>query len=476
MSATAPPLAPAAAPPALRPGLALAVITGSMLLIGIDVTVVNLALPDMRAALDMSSTASSWVLNAYTLAFGGLLLLGGRLGDAFGRLRMFVAGIAVFTLASLLAGLAPWAWWLIAARILQGVGGALVGPSTMALIVSTFEGPARARAISWYSAVLGGGATVGLILGGMLTELASWRWVFLINVPLGAVLVLLARRVVPEPPRPVVKARPKFDVAGALTGTGGIAALVYACIRAGDTNWGDGRTVAGLIAAAVLLPAFLLVERTAEQPITPLRLAVRGTLARVLVPVGLYSAAMFSVLFFLGQYFQDAHGFSPVKAGLAFLPLMVGQFTMARLSPMIVRRVGPAWPASVGAALCTIGLTWLSQLDAADAYASAVLVPLVLIGSGAGVAMSPMTTLGLSGVAPHESGAASGLLQTTQWISGTVGLAVWVTVFAHATHDAAPGEGPEHILTHGVATAFGAAAICAALTFLAALTLFRKKR
>lgn len=464
----------AAAPPGQRPGLALAVITGSMLLIGIDVTVVNLALPDMRAALDMSSTASSWALNAYTLAFGGLLLLGGRLGDAFGRLRMFVVGVAVFTAASLLAGLAPWSWWLIAARVLQGVGGALVGPSTMALIVSTFDGPARARAISWYSAVLGGGATVGLVLGGMLTELASWRWVFLINVPLGAALVVLARRVVREPARPpAADTRPGFDLAGALTGTTGIGALVYACIRAGDAGWGDTRTVAALIAAAVLLPAFVLVERGAEQPVTPLRLAVRGTLARVLPPVALYAAAMFSVLFFLGQYFQEARGYTPVKAGLAFLPLMIGQFTMARLSPALVRRVGTAWPATVGAAFAAIGLTLLARLGESDAYATGVLPALLLIGIGAGSAMSPLTTYGMSGIAPHESGAASGLLQTTQWLAGTVGLALWVTVFGHATRNPAPGATPAHTLTVGTTAAFTAAATAAALAAIAALPLFR---
>ncbi|MEU8132627.1 MFS transporter [Streptodolium elevatio] len=474
-AAAPPPGGTTAPPPGQRPGLALAVITGSMLLIGIDVTVVNLALPDMRAALDLSPTASSWALNAYTLAFGGLLLLGGRLGDTYGRLRMFVTGVGLFTAASLLAGLAPWAWWLIAARVLQGVGGALVGPSTMALIVSTFEGPARARAISWYSAVLGGGASVGLVLGGVLTELASWRWVFLVNVPLGAALMVLARRVVREPQRPEAAAdRPKFDLAGALTGTVGVAALVYACIRAGDTGWSDTRTVAALIAAAVLLPAFVLVERRAAQPITPLRLAVRGTLARVLPPVALYAAAMFSVLFFLGQYFQEARDYSPVKAGFAFLPLMIGQFTMARLSPWLVRRVGTAWPAAVGAALGASGLTLLSRIGESDAYPTAVLPALLLIGIGAGAAMSPLTTYGMTGVAAHESGAASGLLQTTQWLAGTVGLALWVTVFGHATRDAAPGATAERVLTHGVAAAFTAAAVCAALAAVAALPLFRK--
>ncbi|WP_406291544.1 MFS transporter [Embleya sp. NBC_00896] len=210
-----------------------------MLLIGIDVTVVNLALPRMGDALDMSRTSASWVLNAYTLTFGGFLLLAGRLGDVFGRKRTFVAGAALFTLASLLAGCAPWAWWLIAARVLQGLGGALAGPSTMALIVSTFEGQARARAISWYSAVLGGGASVGLVLGGVLTDLTSWRWVFLVNVPLGALLIVLASRLITEPARVQADRPQRFDVAGALTATAGMGSLVYAFIRAASDGWRD---------------------------------------------------------------------------------------------------------------------------------------------------------------------------------------------------------------------------------------------
>lgn len=463
-------------PGARGTGLVLAVITGSMLLIGIDVTVVNLALPDMGSALDLSPTASSWVLNAYTLAFGGLLLLGGRLGDAFGRRRMFLAGVLLFTSASLLAGLAPWAWWLVGARVLQGVGGALVGPSTMALIVSTFEGPARARALSWYSAVLGGGASVGLILGGMLTELASWRWVFLVNVPLGALLAVLAVRVVREPERPAPAVRPRFDLAGASVGTAGITALVYAFIRAASDGWHDGRTIAGLAAAAVLLPAFRLVERRAAEPVLPLRLAVSGTLARVLPIVALYSAAMFSVLFLLGQYFQEGRGFSPIMSGLAFLPLMAAQFTMARLAPAVARRVGTAWPVLVGAVACTTGLGWLARLGDATGYPTGVLGPVILIGAGAGIAMTPLTIYGLSGVAAHESGAASGLLQTTQWMGGTLGLAVWVTVFGAATRGASPAQSAEHVLTHGVATAFGAAAISAGLAAATALTLFRPAR
>ncbi|GCD95767.1 MFS transporter [Embleya hyalina] len=464
------------APPAPRPGLVLAVITGFMLLIGIDVTVVNLALPRMGDALDMSRTSASWVLNAYTLAFGGSLLLAGRLGDVFGRKRAFLAGATVFTGASLLAGCAPWAWWLITARVLQGLGGALAGPSTMALIVSTFDGRARARAISWYSAVLGGGASVGLVLGGVITDLASWRWVFLINVPLGALVIALAARLITEPARARTDRPRRFDVAGALTATAGMGALVHAFIRAAAHEWRDARTIGSLIAAAVLLIAFVCVEKRAAEPLTPLRLATRGTLARVLPAITAAGAAMFSVLFLLAQYFQDVRGFGTVRAGFAFLPLMVGQFTVARLSPSLVRRVGTAWPAAVGLALVATGLAWLGGLDEHDTYVGGVLGPLLLIGIGIGASMPTMNTYGMSGIDPRESGAASGLLQTMQWIGGTLGLAVWVTVFGAATRDASSDGSPEHVLTHGIATAFAAAALCAAAAFAAALPLFRRRR
>ncbi|MFE3200260.1 MFS transporter [Embleya sp. NPDC059237] len=463
------------APPAPRPGLVLAVVTGFMLLIGIDVTVVNLALPRMGGALDMSRTSVSWVLNAYTLAFGGSLLLAGRLGDVFGRKRAFLAGATVFTGASLLAGCAPWAWWLITARVLQGLGGALAGPSTMALIVSTFDGHARARAISWYSAVLGGGASVGLVLGGVITDLASWRWVFLINVPLGALMIGLAARLITEPVRARTDRPRRFDVAGALTATAGMGALVYAFIRAAAHEWRDARTIGSLIAAAVLLIVFVCVERRAAEPLTPLRLATRGTLARVLPTITAAGAAMFSVLFLLAQYFQDVRGFGPVRAGLAFLPLMVAQFTVARLSPALARRVGTAWPAVLGLALVATGLAWLGRLDEHDTYVGGVLGPLLAIGIGIGAAMPTMNTYGMSGVDPRESGAASGLLQTMQWIGGTLGLAVWVTVFGAATRDASSDASPEHVLTHGIATAFAAASLCAAAAFAAALPLFRRR-
>ncbi|WSY19019.1 MFS transporter (plasmid) [Embleya sp. NBC_00896] len=215
-------------------------------------------------------------------------------------------------------------------------------------------------------------------------------------------------------------------------------------------------------------------NRTAE-PLTPLRLATRGTLARVLPAVTLVAAAMFSVLFLLAQYFQEVRGFSPVEAGLAFLPLMATQFTVARLSPSLVRRFGSAWPSAVGVALVAVGLAWLGRLGRHDAYAAGVLGPLLLIGAGIGVSMPTMNTYGMSGIDPRESGAASGLVQTMQWIGGTLGLAVWVTVFGAATRDPSPGESPEHLLTHGIATAFAAAAACAAVAFVASLAVFRRR-
>ncbi|GAA4984623.1 MFS transporter [Yinghuangia aomiensis] len=457
---------PSADPTPPRPSLVLAVVTGVMLLIGIDATVVNLALPDMTRAVHLSPTAGAWVLNAYTLAFGGLLLLGGRLGDVFGRRRAFLTGIALFTAASLLAGCAPWAWWLITARVVQGIGGALAGPSTMALILTTFPGPARARALAWYSAVLGGGATAGLILGGVLTDLASWRWVFLVNVPLGILLTATAVRVLPDPARQ--HSTPgRLDIAGAITGTLAATAFVYACLRAASDGWSDPATLVALGTAALTAPAFLAVERRAPQPLMPLRLAFRGPLARALPVIALLAAAVFGTLFFLGRYLQEVRGYSPVASGLLLVPMLAAQFAAARLSPILSRRFGPTRLIVSGAAGVAAGLGGFTLLGPHDGYAAGLLWPMVLLGLGIGMSMPTLNTYALAAVSPADSGAASGLLQTSQWQGGGVGLAAWVTVYGTETR----GGGT---MTSGIATALGAAGICAAVGCLLAIVLLRR--
>src|SRR5216684_5640323 len=315
----------------------LAIVLACQLMLILDVSVVITALPKIQRTLGFSPAGLSWVQNAYTLAFGGLLLLGARAGDILGRRRVFVAGIALFTAASLLGGLAQSDWWLLAARTAQGVGAAIAAPSTLALLTLTYrEGRERTRALSLYSAVSGGGGSVGLVLGGMLTTWASWRWGLFINVPIGVALILVAPRYLPETERRTGH----FDLAGALTSTLGMTALVYGFVRAAADGWSNRGTVGSFAAAALLLAAFVLTERRAEQPITPLRLFVSrersgAYAARILVVGGI-----FGMFFFLTQFFQDVAHFSPLQAGLAFLPQTLVLFVMMLVVPRIVLRIG----------------------------------------------------------------------------------------------------------------------------------------
>src|SRR5438445_2871512 len=331
---------PRAFPQLRRPSneaVVLAIVLACQLMLILDVSVVITALPKLQSTLGFSPAGLSWVQNAYTLAFGGLLLLGARAGDILGRRRVFVAGIALFTAASLLGGRAQSAWWLLAARTAQGVGAAVAAPSTLALLTLTYrEGRERTRALSFYSAISGGGGSVGLVVGGMLTSWASWRWGLFINVPIGIALILLAPRYLPETERRTGR----FDLTGAATSTLGMTALVYGFVRAAADGWSDRGTVGAFAAAAFLLAAFALTELRAEQPITPLHLFASrersgAYAARILVVGG-----MFGTFFFLTQFFQEVAGFSPLQAGVAFLPQSLVVFAMLLVVPRIMRRVG----------------------------------------------------------------------------------------------------------------------------------------
>ena len=311
-------------------GIALVILLCAQLMVILDATVVNIALPQIQHGLHFSATSLSWVMNGYTLTFGGLLLLGGRAGDILGRRRIFLIGVSLFTLASLAGGLATSAGLLLAARAAQGVGGALASPAVLALIVGSFsEGRERTRALAIYTGVITGGASLGLVLGGVITEWLSWRWVLFINVPIGLFALAAAPRFVAETPR-----QPgRFDVAGALTSTLGMASLVYAFIRAAASGWGDALAITSFAVAALLLAAFLLTESRARQPITPLRLFAdlsrSGSYAARLLLV----AGMFGMFFFLTQFLQDILGFSPLRAGIAFLPMTIMLFGVSRVVP-----------------------------------------------------------------------------------------------------------------------------------------------
>jgi EmrB/QacA subfamily drug resistance transporter len=447
-----------------RRGLALALVLGAQLMIILDLTVVNIALPSIARGLGFPAPSLSWVLNAYTLTFGGLLLLGGRAGDILGRRRVFMAGVALFTAASLAGGLATSAGWLLAARAAQGVGGAIATPAVLAMITASFaEGRERARALGVYTAVVMGGGSLGLVLGGVITEWVSWRWVLFVNVPIGAAVVLAAPLFLPETQR-----QPgHFDVAGALTSTGGMIALVYGIIRAASDGWGNRVALGAFAAAAILLVAFGVRESRAAQPITPLRLfADRGRAGSYLTRL-LLVAGMFGMFFFLTQFVQNILHFSPLAAGISFLPMTAALFAVSRLSPWLVSRFRPKTLMVAGMLPVVAGMTWLSQISPGTGYASGVLGPMLLLGTGMGVVFVPLTMASLAGVRPADSGAASSMVNVMQQVGGSLGLAVLVTAFSTASRNAARHPAADlsrlaqahEIVVHGMAGAFTLAAV-----------------
>jgi EmrB/QacA subfamily drug resistance transporter len=438
------------------------VIVACQLMVVLDATVVFVALPRIQHSLHFSPTGLSWVGNAYSLTFGGLLLLGGRAGDILGRRRVFVTGIGVFTLASLAGGFATSAAWLLAARAVQGVGAALAAPGALALITTNFaEGHERNRALGIFSATSSAGASVGLILGGVLTDWVSWRWVLFINVPVGAVVLLLAPVFLAETERH----RGRLDLAGAVTSVTGMVALVYAFIRAADAGWSDSTTLLAFAAGVVLLAAFVLVESRAQQPVVPLRLFADRARAGSYLDMLLLAAAMFGMFFFLVQFLQNSLGFSPLKAGLAFLPMTGLLFGAARLAPRLVPRFGPRRLMLTGLPLILAGMVWLTRLSASSGYAGGALGPMLLFGLGAGMVFLPLMLTILSGVRREDSGAASGMLQTMQQVGGALGMAVLVSVFGTASRHGGP--------VHGAAVAFEVATVFVAVALAVAIAVVR---
>jgi EmrB/QacA subfamily drug resistance transporter len=450
---------------------------GAQLMIILDVTVVNIALPEIQSGLHFSSTSLAWVLNAYLLTFGGLLLLGGRVGDILGRRRTFLAGIALFTLASLTGGLATSSGMLLAARAAQGVGGALASPAVLALVISAFpEGRERTRALAIYAGVVTGGASLGLVLGGVITEWLSWRWVLFINVPIGLLVVALTPLFVAETPR--VPGR--FDLAGAVTSTAGVGALVYGLIRAGTDGWGDATALASFGAAVVLLAVFLLNETRAPQPITPLRLFADVSRSGSYGARLLLVAGMFGMFFFLTQFLQEVLGFSALRAGVAFLPMTIALFVVSRLAPRLIPVAGPKRLMIAGMIPVVVGMAWLSRVSPATSYWNSIFPPMLLFGIGMGLVFVPLTTASLAGVRPQESGAASSMVNVMQQVGGSLGLAVLVAVAGTAERHvnshplgSLPTALKHRVLAHGVSSAFFLAAIFDVATLLIVIALLR---
>src|ERR1700760_2686813 len=454
-------------------------------------TVVNIALPQIQHGLHFSATSLSWVMNGYTLTFGGLLLLGGRAGDILGRRRMFMIGVALFTLASLAGGLANSAGLLLAAPAapagflvpagaVRGVGGAMASPAVLALIIGSFsEGRERTRALAIYTAVITGGASLGLVLGGVITEWLSWRWVLFINVPIGVFALIAAPLFVTETPR-----QPgRFDLAGALTSTLGMASLVYAFIRAAASGWGDSVAVAAFAAAVVLLALFVLNERGAPQPIPPLRVFTDRSRSGSYIARLLLVAGMMGMFFFLTQFLQDILGFSPLRAGIAFLPMTIMLFGVSRVVPRLMQAVGPKRLMIAGLIPVIVALAWLSRVSPATGYLTGVLGPMLLLGAGMGVVFVPLTTASLAGVAPEDSGAASSMVNVMQQVGGAVGLAVLVAVYGTSYRDAArpplagatPLAQAHHLQAHATATAFLLAAIFDVVSMVVIAALIRSR-
>ncbi|HEX7268001.1 MAG TPA: MFS transporter, partial [Streptosporangiaceae bacterium] len=461
------------------------VIATAQLMVVLDGTIVNVALPYIQRALGFSGSGLEWVVNAYAVTFGGLLLLGGRAGDILGRRRVFVFGLLLFSAASLLGGFATSQSWLLTARAVQGVGGAVIAPTALALIITNFpEGGPRNRAFGVYSAMAGGGSAMGLLLGGVLTTYASWRWVLFVNVPIGILVAAAAPRVLAESPR-----RPgRIDVAGAITGTGGVALLVYGLSKTaagpdGLSHWGDAQVLASLTAALVLLVSFVLIERRSSHPLLPMRvLADRNRSGAYLIMLCI-GTALFGLFFFLTLFMQNVLGYSAIRSGIAYLPFAIGVVIASGLASRLVPRIGPRPLIVAGAAGVAGGTFWFSTLTEHAGYPGQLLPPMLVSSFGLGLVFVPLSLVALHNVAEQDSGVASSVLNAAQQVGGAIGLALlgtvaWTTVAgslrtqaAHAAAAAAqagqplpkPGTPPpasiyDHALTAGFSRAFAVAA------------------
>jgi EmrB/QacA subfamily drug resistance transporter len=412
--------------------LVLVIACMAQFMVVLDATVVNVALPSIQRGLHFSPASLQWVVNSYTLIFGGFLLLGGRAADILGRKRLFVVGIAVFSIASLINGLAQSSSMLVVGRGLQGLGGALVSPAALAIITTTFtDQQERTRALGVWAAIAAGGGAVGLLMGGVLTDLASWRWVFFVNVPVGIITFAMAMRYVAE--SRVRTAQRSFDLAGAMTVTAGLVLLVYTIVETQSYGWGSARTL-GLGAVAVaLLVGFLAIERRSPAPLVRLSIFRVRTISVADSVLLLLASGMFGMFFFASLYVQEILGYSPLKAGLAFLPVTAGIVIGAGLAQQLVKRLGVRNVSVIGLVLATIGMLVLTQLPVHGSYVSDLLTGLLPLSIGMGLVFVPITLLATSGVGEEDSGLASGLFNTSQQVGGSLGLAILSTLAASQT-------------------------------------------
>ncbi|HET7571952.1 MAG TPA: MFS transporter [Gaiellaceae bacterium] len=450
---------------------ALALVCVAMFMTVLDVSIVNVALPSIKTALGVSDTSLEWILIAYTITFGGFLLLGGRIADLLGRRRMFMAGLVLFSAASLVCGLSGSIGVLIAARAVQGLGAAIISPATLSIITTTFEeGAERNKALGIWGAMGGSGAAAGVLFGGILTKYAGWEWIFFVNVPVGALVLALTRPLVRESR---VERLRGFDAAGAVTVTGGLALLVYAISKAPDVGWATGRTVGLLVAAAVLLAAFAFVETRAAAPLVPFRIFRTKTLAGSNVAGFLLGAVIFANFFVLTLYVQQVLGYSALKTGVTFLATAGTLIPVAGISQALVTKVGVRPVMALGLALVTGAMLWYAQIPVDGSYASDLLPGYLMMAFGMAFSFIPVSIGALAGVDAHEAGLASGLINTSQQIGGALGVAVASTVaFTRVDSLLTQGKTPPEALTSGFSLAFwvlaglGAAAVVLALALV----------
>jgi len=432
------------------PWLVLVLAALAQFMVVLDATIVNVALPSIQRGLHFSTANLQWVVNAYTLSFGGFLLLGGRAADLFGRKRLFLAGIALFSAASLLNGLAGSATMLVVGRALQGLGGALVSPAALAIITTTFaEGRERTRALGVWSAVAVGGGAVGLLLGGILTDLVSWQWVFFVNVPVGIAAILVSARYVPE--SRIEGGRGRIDVGGAVSITAALLVAVYAIVNAQSAGWLSGQTLGLGAVAVVLLGAFVLIQLRHSHPLIRLGILRVRSLAGADTAMLLVASGMFGMFFFASLYVQDVLNYSPLRAGLAFLPVTAGIVLGAGLSQQLIRRFGVRAVAIAGMSIAAVGLLVLSRIPVDGTYLGSLLPGLMPMSLGMGLTFVPITLIATTNVDDNDAGLASGLLNTAQQVGGALGLAILATFAASRTSNVLGGLGhaPSHLDTLG---------------------------
>ncbi len=456
-------------------GLALALLAMTQFIVILDASIVNVALPSIGTELEFSQDNLSWVINAYVLTFGGFLLLGGRMADLLGRRRMFIVGLVLFGVASLLGGVAQNDVWLVAARAVQGLGAALISPAALSIVTTTFsEGAERNRALGVWGAVAGAGGAAGVLLGGVLTEYFGWEWVLLVNTPIAVVAALLAPRLLDESSD---QRASTFDIPGAVTVTAGLSLLVYGLVNAEKAGWESTETIAILAIAVALVVVFIGIESRTKHPLMPFSIFRLRTLRGANLSALFIAMALFSMFFFISLYLQQVLGYEPLEAGLAYLPLSVLIIVTAGVTSQLVTRIGFKPPLVAGSLFTSAGLIWFSQVSPGGGYVSDVLFPSMLVAVGLGLCFVSFTIAGVMGTKPDEAGLASGMLNTSQQVGGALGLAITATVANAATRDAvAGGERSQAVaLTSGFQDAFLVCALFGVLGALVALFVVSSK-